>query len=237
LKNRIYIGIFLLVGLAAMAGCRADPGPAESERTTRSVDSDTTSPVQTDISSPDRLRVIVAFGDSLTAGLGVDEAEAYPALLEKKMRAAGYPYRVINAGVSGETTAGGVRRVHYIIQMRPEIVILELGANDGLRGLPLSQTKKNLVGIIQQLQAARIKVVLAGMRLPPNYGMEYTRGFEKIYPELAARYHTTLIPFFLEGVAGRASLNQTDGIHPTAPGYRIVTDHSWAYVKPLLERK
>ncbi|HZR45711.1 MAG TPA: arylesterase, partial [Candidatus Manganitrophaceae bacterium] len=159
--------------------------------------------------------VLVAFGDSLTAGLGVSASEAYPALLERKIKQSGYPYRVINAGVSGETTAGGLQRVGWILKSRPDIVILELGANDGLRGLDVQQTEKNLSMIIERLQSKNVRVVLAGMKLPPNYGKEYTEAFEKIYPSLARRYRLTLIPFFLDGVAAQSALNQADGIHPT----------------------
>jgi acyl-CoA thioesterase-1 len=179
-------------------------------------------------------RVIVAFGDSLTAGFGVTEEEAYPAVLERKIRAAGFSYRVVNGGVSGETTAGGLRRVPWILQSRPEIVILELGANDGLRGLGVVETEKNLAEIIEELQKEHVRVVLAGMRMPPNYGKEYTGAFEKIFPELAGRYHLTLIPFFLEGVAARPDLNQADGIHPTALGYQKIVDSFWPRLEPLL---
>ncbi len=181
-------------------------------------------------------RVIVAFGDSLTAGHGVAASEGYPALLEEKLSQAGYSYRVINSGVSGETTAGGLRRVDWVLRSRPEIVILELGANDGLRGLDLIQTEKNLSAIIERLQKAGVEVILAGMKMPPNYGKEYTEGFEKIYPKLAAQYRLTLIPFFLDGVAAQSNLNQADGIHPTGQGYRVIVDRIWPIIKPLLKK-
>jgi acyl-CoA thioesterase-1 len=177
---------------------------------------------------------IVAFGDSLTAGFGVAADEAYPARLQRRLQEEGLRYRVINAGVSGDTTAGGLRRVDWALKSRPEIVILELGANDGLRGLKLEETKANLERIIERCQDASVTVVLAGMKLPPNYGADYTKGFEAIYPELARRYRLTLIPFFLDGVAGSASLNQADGIHPTSEGYRIITEKVLETVKPLL---
>jgi acyl-CoA thioesterase-1 len=146
----------------------------------------------------------------------------------------GARYRVINAGVSGDTTAGGLRRVDWILKNRPTIVILELGANDGLRGLNLDETKANLERIIQRCQQASATVVLAGMKLPPNYGADYTKGFEAMYPALAKQYRLTLIPFFLDGVAGSPSLNQADGIHPTGEGYRIIADKVLKTVKPLL---
>lgn len=177
---------------------------------------------------------IVAFGDSLTAGLGVAGDETYPAELQRRLDALGLRYRVINAGVSGETTAGGVRRVSWILRSHPEVVILELGANDGLRGLRVDETQANLEQIVQQLQRAGAQVVLAGMKLPPNYGKGYLAGFERIYPELAARYRLPLIPFFLEGVAASNTLTQVDGIHPTAQGYRIIVETMLKTLLPAL---
>ena len=180
---------------------------------------------------------IVAFGDSLTAGLGVAADEAYPARLQHRLDEQGLRYRVINAGVSGDTTAGGLRRVDWVLKSRPDIVILELGGNDGLRGLNLQQTKANLERIIERCQAASVMVILAGMKLPPNYGSDYTKSFEAIYPALAKQYRLTLIPFFLDGVAGSASLNQADGIHPTSEGYRIIADKVLETVTPLLKAR
>jgi acyl-CoA thioesterase I len=179
---------------------------------------------------------IVAFGDSLTAGLGVSAEESYPAQLQRRLDGAGLRYRVVNAGVSGDTTAGGLRRVTWVLNSKPRIVILELGANDGLRGLSLRETRGNLERIIRQIQAASVTVVLAGMKLPPNYGPEYTAGFETIYRSLAETYRLTLIPFFLDGVAGSTSLNQADGIHPTGEGYRIIANKIFETVKPLLDQ-
>ena len=185
------------------------------------------------VADDDRPR-IVAFGDSLTAGLGVAQEEAYPARLQRRLDERGLRYRVINAGVSGDTTAGGLRRVDWVLKSRPEFVILELGGNDGLRGLNLQQTKANLAEIVQRCQAASVKVILAGMKLPPNYGADYIKGFEAIYPALAKQYRLTLIPFFLDGVAGSTSLNQADGIHPTSEGYRIIADKVLETLAPLL---
>ena len=179
---------------------------------------------------------IVAFGDSLTAGLGVPQDQSYPAHLQRKLDAAGYAYRVVNAGVSGDTTAGGVRRVSWALNSKPTIVILELGANDGLRGLSLNETKANLERIIQQFQQASVTVVLAGMKLPPNYGQDYTNGFEAFYQVLAKQYHLTLIPFFLDGVAVSSTLNQADGIHPTGEGYRLIVEKVFPTLEPLLQR-
>lgn len=188
-------------------------------------------------SAPDTRPRIVAFGDSLTAGLGVAPDESYPAQLQRRLDTLNYRYRVINAGVSGDTTAGGLRRVPWVLNSKADLVILELGGNDGLRGLSLDQTKSNLDQIIQQLQQAGVKVVLAGMKLPPNYGKDYTAGFEAIYPALAKRYQLPLIPFFLEGVAASATLNQSDGIHPTKEGYRIIVEEILKIISPLLEQR
>lgn len=183
-----------------------------------------------------RLR-IVAFGDSLTAGLGVPREQSYPTLLQQRLDAAGYDYQVINAGVSGDTTAGGLRRVPWVLKNLPTLVILELGANDGLRGLNLDQTKVNLEAIIRQLHEAGVTVVLAGMKLPPNYGEDYTKGFESLYADLARRYDLALIPFFLDGVAADPTLNQSDGIHPTGEGYRRIVDTVFKTIKPLLSKR
>ena len=177
---------------------------------------------------------IVAFGDSLTAGLGVAQEESYPAQLQRRLEAAGYRYRVINAGVSGDTTAGGVRRVDWVLNSKPAIVILELGANDGLRGIDPAHTRSNLEAIIRRLQAAGVTVVLAGMKLPPNYGKDYTARFAAVYPELAGKYRVPLMPFFLEGVATREALNQADGIHPTEAGYRAIVENLFNTLQPFL---
>ncbi|MBA5866536.1 MAG: arylesterase [Nitrospira sp. CR1.3] len=180
---------------------------------------------------------IVAFGDSLTSGLGVAAEEAYPAQLQRLLDGAGFRYRVINAGVSGDTTAGGLRRVTWALNSKPTLVIVELGGNDGLRGLSLAETKRNLERIIEQFQRASVTVVLAGMKLPPNYGVEYTKAFEGIYPALAQQYRLKLIPFFLDGIAGSTELNQADGIHPTAEGYRIIVGKIFETVRPLLRKE
>lgn len=177
---------------------------------------------------------IVAFGDSLTAGLGVQANESYPAQLQRRLNDLRYPYRVINAGVSGDTTAGGLRRVPWILNNKPELVILELGANDGLRGLDVDQVKHNLQQIIEQLREAGATVILAGMKLPPNYGQDYTTRFEAIYPALAKEYGLPLIPFFLDGVGGASSLNQADGIHPTTEGYEIIVEQVLKVLEPVL---
>jgi acyl-CoA thioesterase-1 len=177
---------------------------------------------------------IVAFGDSLTSGLGVAQEETYPAQLQRRLEAAGYRYRVVNAGVSGDTTAGGVRRVEWVLNSRPAIVVLELGANDGLRGIDPNDTRSNLETIVQRLQAAGVTVILAGMKLPPNYGRDYTARFSAVYPGIARKYRIPLMPFFLEGVAAKEALNQADGIHPTEAGYRVIVENLLKTLQPFL---
>ena len=181
-------------------------------------------------------RVIVAFGDSLTAGFGVPADQTYPARLGERLKREGYDYRVVNAGVSGDTTAGGVRRVDWALQLKPEIVILELGVNDALRGQKLAGVRANLDQMIMRFQAAGVRVLVAGMRLPPNYGDRYAEDFHRLYAEVARAHQAPLMPFFLDGVGAVARLNQADGIHPTAEGYAIVVDRLWPYLVPLLRR-
>lgn len=180
---------------------------------------------------------IVAFGDSLTAGFGVSPDDSYPAQLQRRLNEAGYQYRVINAGVSGDTTAGGLRRLNWVLKSRPDIVILELGGNDGLRGQRIDETYANLEQIIQRLQSEGVTVVLAGLKMPPNYGVDYTSRFSAIYEQLAKKFHVTLMPFFLKDVAARRELNQADGIHPTGEGYRIIVNNLLPTLVPLLEKR
>ncbi|MDH5562001.1 MAG: arylesterase [Nitrospirota bacterium] len=186
-------------------------------------------------SSDRRLPRIVAFGDSLTAGLGVASTESYPGQLAQWLHEQGFEYEVINAGVSGETSAGGLRRVDWILKSHPTLVILELGVNDGLRGKPLQETYENLSAIIERLRSEGVRVVLAGMRLPLNYGDDYTQEFSALYEQLAKEYGVPFIPFFLEGVATHRHLNQGDGIHPTAEGYSIVVQNVWGILQPILK--
>ena len=181
-------------------------------------------------------QIIVAFGDSLTAGLGVTPDDSYPAQLQGKLRAEGYSYRVVNAGVSGDTTAGGLRRVDWALKNKPDIVIVALGANDALRGQDLGSVRSNLDGIVARFQKAGVRVLLAGMEVPPNYGARYTADFRRVYIEVARKRGAALMPFLLDGVAGNPRLNQADGIHPTAEGYRLLVDHIWPHLVPLLSR-
>jgi acyl-CoA thioesterase I len=180
--------------------------------------------------------VIVALGDSLTAGFGVGADEAYPALLEARLRREGFDYRVVNAGVSGDTSAGGLRRLDWALRLRPDVVIVALGANDGLRGQPPDALRGNLTRIVERARAAGARVLLAGMRVPPNYGAEYARAFAGVYPAVARTTGVPLAPFLLDGVAGDPRLNQADGIHPTAQGQRIIAERLWPHLRPLLAK-
>jgi acyl-CoA thioesterase I len=166
--------------------------------------------------------LVVFLGDSLTAGYGLDEVQAYPPLVKSELERRGLPVRIVNAGVSGDTSAGGLERLDWLLAQKPAIVVVELGGNDALRGQPLSATETNLRAIVERCLAAGTRVLLVGMKIPPNYGPEYTRGFEAIYPELARETGVDFLPFLLEGVGGRPELNQADGIHPTAEGQKIV---------------
>jgi acyl-CoA thioesterase-1 len=181
-------------------------------------------------------RVIVALGDSLTAGFGVAPDEAWPARIAARLARAGYPYRVINAGVSGDTSAGALRRIDWTLRARPEIVIVAVGANDGLRGQPVAMLRENLDSIVRRLRDAGARVLLAGMRMPPNYGETYTREFAAAYTEVARRTRTPLVPFLLDGVAANPGLNQADGIHPNAEGHRVIAERLWPHLEPLLGR-
>ena len=179
---------------------------------------------------------IAVLGDSLTAGFGVAPDEAYPALLQERVHREGYDYRVVNAGVSGDTTAGGLRRVDWVLRSRPAIVIVALGANDGLRGLSVAAMRANLEQIVERLRAAGAQVLLAGMRVPPNYGEAYGREFAATFPAVARKTGAALMPFLLDGVAAAPRLNQADGIHPTAKGQAIIAERVWPYLKPLLRK-
>jgi len=168
--------------------------------------------------------LIIALGDSLTAGLGLNELDAWPEQLERRLRAQGLRWKVINAGVSGETSSGARARLAWVLALKPDIIVLETGANDGLRGIPPQVLRENLDAILTTLGEQRVTVVLAGMQMLRNLGQAYTTAFARIYPELAQKHQAILIPFFLEGVAANPALNQNDGIHPTPAGYRVVTD-------------
>lgn len=181
-------------------------------------------------------KVLLFYGDSLTAGYGNSPEEAFPALIEKALNKKGKAYKVVNAGLSGETSAGGLSRLDWVLRQPINVFVLELGANDGLRGLPLDQTRKNLQAIIDKvsLKNPGVKIVIAGMLVPPNMGGDYTAEFKKIFPELARRNKATLIPFLLKDVAGNEKLNIADGIHPNVEGHKIVAQTVLKIIEPLL---
>jgi len=218
--------IALLAGLASvLIGCggsrkQSAETPPEQQKQTPSI--------------LDNRPVIVAFGDSLTAGFGAEPGNSYPDFLQKDLDAAGLKWRVVNAGVSGDTTTDGVNRLSEVIADRPRIVIVEFGGNDGLRGLPIETTRTNLSQIVATIANSGSKVVLAGMTLPPNYGPDYIHSFEEIYLDLAKQYNAIRIPFLLEGVATKPELMQRDQLHPTAEGNAIVAHTVLRYVRPLL---
>ena len=186
----------------------------------------------------DSTRTIVFFGDSLTAGYGLSDpaSESYPARIQEKISAAGLGWRVVNAGLSGETTAAGLRRIDWVLRQPVDLFVLALGANDGLRGLDPALSQKNLQQILDRVRAKypKAKLVVAGMQMPPAMGADYSRAFERIFPEVAAKNDATLIPFLLEGVGGSRALNQPDAIHPTAAGNAIIADTVWKNLRPQL---
>ncbi|MGZ8510773.1 MAG: arylesterase [Chitinophagaceae bacterium] len=207
-------------------------GCANNENSPRSKQNNTVN----DSVTVTKKKTIVFFGNSLTAGYGLSPSQAFPAIIQNKIDSLGLPYQVINAGVSGETSSGGKTRIDWILRQPVDIFVLELGANDGLRGIPLSETKKSLQAIIDKVKAKNpaAKLVFAGMQIPPNMGQKYSTEFRNIYTELATKNGMTLIPFLLEGVGGEANLNQEDGIHPTAEGHRIVAANLWRQLEKLL---
>ncbi|UOR05643.1 arylesterase [Hymenobacter aerilatus] len=181
---------------------------------------------------------VLFFGNSLTAGLGVEPDEAFPALIGQKIDSAGLSYTVVNAGLSGETTAGGRSRVGWVLRKPVAVFVLELGGNDGLRGIPLTDTRRNLQAIIDTVRqlSPQAQIVLAGMQIPPNLGADYAAKFKQLYGELARKNNLVLIPFLLEGVGGVAKFNQRDGIHPTPAGHRLVARTVWGILQPVLQQ-
>ena len=219
--STIIICVFLLV-----AGCSDNKKSASADQNNSTSTNTTTV----------KKKSIVFFGNSLTAGYGLSPEQAFPALIQQKIDSLGLPYLAINAGLSGETSSGGLTRIDWILQQPMDIFILELGANDGLRGIPLAQTKKNLQDIIDKVKAKypEAKLIFAGMQIPPNMGQTYSTEFRDMFGELAEKNSMALIPFLLEGVGGEPELNQEDGIHPTAEGHRIVADNVWKELEKLL---
>jgi acyl-CoA thioesterase-1 len=187
--------------------------------------------------TPAGRRALVVLGDSLAAGYGVDPDESYPSVLQRWIDREKLPFEVVNAGVSGDTTAGGLRRMNWLLRRSMDVLLVALGGNDGLRGISPEATRTNLVGIIETARARQpgIRVVLAGMQMPPNMGLEYTRAFQEVYPAVARATASALVPHLLEGVGGRPELNQPDLIHPTPAGHQVLASNIWVVLKPVLE--
>ena len=208
----------------------------ESGKKEKSEDSETSAENESD--NENDKKVILFFGDSLTAGYGLEKGEGFPEILQQKIDSLGLSYQVVNAGLSGETTSGGRNRIDWVLKQNVDIFVLELGANDGLRGIPISETKNNLQEIIDFVREENpdIEIILAGMQIPPNMGQDYTSEFREIFPDLAEKNDVYLIPFLLEDVAGIPDLNQQDGIHPTAEGQEILAENVWEVLKPVIQQ-
>jgi len=232
LHRALGIRLLFVALLALAAGC--DQGTGNGPRqpaTPASADAPASAPAPT---QPSRLPRVVFLGDSLTAGLGVDADQAFPAVVAEMLHREGHPIDAVNAGVSGDTTAGGLRRLDWLLRQKPDVVAVGLGGNDGLRGLELKASEENLRQIVRKSKDAGARVLLLGMLMPPNYGPEYTAGFRDVYPRVAKESGAELVPFLLEGVGGDPRLNQPDGIHPTAEGHRIVAGNVLPHLRGLL---
>ena len=234
-----------LLLLAALPGCRGDveratPARSEARRVAAPAPAPAPPPARPEAARPEAegaaaARPLVVFlGDSLTAGLGLEEDQAYPAVVASRLDELGEPIRVINAGVSGDTSAGGLRRLGWLLRQQPAVIVVGLGANDGLRGLPVEDTERNLREIVRRSREAGARVLLLGMKIPPNYG-DYAAQFTALYPRIAADLDVPLVPFLLEGVGGEADLNLPDGIHPNAEGQEKVAGTVLPYLRPLVE--
>ena len=230
-----WVRTLFLVGLVALLEMSCGGSKTESTAVSPPRKSEAQAPTPPAQQVADDRPVIVAFGDSLSAGFGAEPGHSYPDFLQKDLDAAGLKWRVVNLGVSGDTTTDGLNRLSEVLAAKPRIVIVEFGGNDGLRGLPIETTRANLEQIISSIENAGAKVVLAGMTLPPNYGPEYIRSFEKVYRDLGGKYKVTRIPFLLEAVATKRELMQRDGLHPTGPGNAIVAETVLHYLRPLLD--
>ena len=226
LKFCYFLGILLVMGCGD--GKNVKPNAPESAPT----------PQEPSEHTAETGHTILFFGNSLTAGLGVEPEQAFPGLLGKRLDSLAYPYKAINAGLSGETTASGVNRLDWVLRQPVDIFVLELGANDGLRGIPMDETRKNLETIIRKVREAnpQVQIILTGMQLPPNMGPAYTAEFRELFPNLAQTYDLLLVPFLLEGVGGVPELNQPDGIHPTPEGHKILAENVWRVLQPALRR-
>jgi acyl-CoA thioesterase I len=226
MQKRIVISLFIFNVLLSFS-CSQNK-PAEKEVATNTA-TDTTS-------QPATKKTILFFGNSLTAGYGLEPSQAFSALIARRIDSLKLPYQVVNAGVSGETSSGGDARIDWILKQEIDIFVLELGGNDGLRGIDIAETRKNLQSIIDKVKAKNpeTKMILAGMQIPPNMGQDYTTAFKNLYPELAEKNKMIFIPFLLEGVGGEASLNLEDGIHPNEEGQKIVAENVWKALKDVL---
>ncbi|MAP81154.1 MAG: arylesterase [Aequorivita sp.] len=229
-RNLLKFCYFLLVLTLLSCGNKSN-----SKNTTTPAENATS---ETEASENETNKIILFFGDSITAGYGLDDTnDAFPGIIQEKIDSIGWAYQVVNSGVSGETTAGGKSRIDWVLNQDIDVFVLELGANDGLRGVPISETKNNLQAIIDAVRAKNpeIQIVLAGMQMPPNMGADYTSNFKAIFPEIATKNNVALIPFILKGVGGIKELNQADGIHPTAEGHKILANTVWEVLHPILK--
>jgi acyl-CoA thioesterase-1 len=222
----------LVASIAVLTAC--GPEPARERSALPRVERAAPIPAAPPQPQPNLPRVVV-LGDSLTAGFGINPDQAFPALVQQRLDAVGLKYQIVNAGVSGDTSAGGLSRLEWALEGDVRVLIVALGGNDALRGLPAEELRGNLSMIIERAQARHVQVVLAGMEAPPNFGHAYAVEFHEIYPQLAKKYGVTLVPFLLKDVAGIAALNQRDGIHPNPQGARLVADNVWTALKPLVE--
>jgi acyl-CoA thioesterase I len=234
------IAVVCLAALAAAAACErsASEAPGANQPPAASGQPSPASPPRDAVPAEDRSPRIIFLGDSLTAGLGLDIERSFPSVIGERLKQAGYNYSVVNAGVSGDTSAGGLRRLEWSLgEGDPKVLVVALGGNDGLRGLPPQQLESNLAAIIEAAQRRGLTVILAGMEAPPNFGADYTTAFRETYTKLAAKYQVRLVPFLLQGVAGDPALNQSDGIHPNERGARVVADTVWSVLEPALNEE
>lgn len=238
-----FLLIYMFSIMSAFSACTEkqgssaiDQGKTEPNKAMESTEVKPESSVAASEKSVGKEKTILFFGTSLTAGYGLTVDEAFPALIQQKIKEAKLPYKVINAGLSGETSAAGNSRIDWLLKQPVDLLVLELGANDGLRGLPLKETKNNLQQIIDKVRKKnpKVKIVLAGMQIPPSMGTDYAKEFKSLFPELARKNDLVLVPFLLQGVGGVPKLNQGDGIHPTAEGQKILAANVWAALKPIL---
>ncbi len=226
-----YLSILIL--FVCLVSCNSDNGATASKAADQTAD---TKPSPSKVEKKSKSKTIVFFGDSLSAGLGLDKEKAFPNLIQKKITEADLDYKVVNAGLSGETTAGGLRRVDWILKQKIDVFVLELGGNDALRGLPTEDTYKNLNGIIDKVETKypEAKILLTGMEAPPNLGSDFTKRFRENFQKISKDRNIKLLPFLLDKVAGETDLNQADGIHPTAEGHEIIAGTVWEYLREML---